>query len=487
MVEDRIESIAKGTWGKDVANGEHTPFGEMDTMAVPELSAVTRSLHQSTLLFGRGLAAFAPLVAELPERHFLIQTVFGLIQQSAALRTRLLEMRVTEESLGGPSDAAVAEAREIVRATPGEALSFASSLLQELVAAYGEMVRSCSSEALYHDRKLYSACRELCQEALDVAERHGLTLPPREIRRDALYVSSESSQQTPTGTVELDALDCPHRSYPKWAKFQFSRDGSAAARTPEDGEVRDSAADQTPAIERLRDGRTAEPISSNVSLRNIANFDALEKSSVVALLQIGFQIEFISTDVPLRNIASFADMPMDFYLDMVRHAHDEMRHTHLLVEEMSRLGVDAQETLMKRPDTYDAIADRPLDYRLIILSRTGEDAAIETFSDVIPKLRRAGFVEAAAMFDHVLADELRHVAYANKWLTYLCDGDDAEVERLTTERIQLFNQVAEDLGLGEKALRAPDHIAARASAADMELRALAGFSRRDLAKMAAKR
>ncbi|WP_164990895.1 DUF455 family protein [Streptomyces sp. GZWMJZ-114] len=386
--------------------------------------------------------------------------MYSLINQSGLLRNRLLEMRVSENSLGGPSERAVTEAGKLVSGTSEEALAFAGGLLTELRDVFDHLIRSSDSESLYHDLRLYRDCRDLCQEGLDVAGRHALKLHFPEIPYEALYLSAADGQGTPTGTVDLDVPACPHRNYPHWAKFRAPR--------------------PKPTGDQAAVGRRNEAAGE-------AKFSTMDESSVIALLRIGFQIEFISTDVPLRNITNFPDMPLEFYLDMARHAHDEMRHTHLLVKEMDRLGHDAKETRMKRPDTYDAIADRPLDYRLIILSRTGEDSAIETFSDVIPKMREAGFTEAAAMFDHVLADELRHVAYANKWLNYLCAGDDAKVERLTTERIRLFNKVAEELGLGEDAIREPDHLADRASEADIELRALAGFSRRDLDKMAARR
>jgi uncharacterized ferritin-like protein (DUF455 family) len=436
------------------------PSAELDVMTVPELSGITRSLHHATLLYGRALASFAPRVAELPERHLLVQTVFSLVRQSAELRTRLLEMRTAENALGGPAPETVTDARRLVTGTPEDALAFAQSLVRELAATYDRMYQQCGSEALYHDRRLYRTCRELCQDVLDVCTLRELPVVHDEIPARLLTTSVTGRPGTATGTADLEIPPCPNRAYPHWAKFV---DAAAKRGRTEPEQQAPQQPDPTPAA------------------------GGMTKRSVVKLLRIGVQIEFISTDVPLRNIASFADMPFGFYLDMVRHAHDEMRHTHLLFAELARLGEDAADTPIKRPDTYDAIADQPLDYRLIILSRTGEDSAIETFSHVIPQLREAGYVEAAAMFDHVLADELRHVAYANRWLAYLCAEDDVEVERRTTACIRQFNALADELGLGEDAIRDPDHIADRAQEADIELRALAGFSRHDLEKLASAR
>ncbi|MEU6548672.1 DUF455 family protein [Streptomyces sp. NPDC046915] len=434
------------------------PVPSPDEMTVAELAAFNLRLYHATLLAGRALAAFGPTLGDVAPRAILVRSVHSLISQSGLLHARLLQMRVHPERLGQPAPASAAVVCGLLGVNdPQRAVAFGRNLLERLADLLTAVRDGCRSEHTYHDRRLYDACLDEVRAGLAPYEPHPHDpegpgeLPTPETYRD---LGTETllrapailgPSRTPTGTTPLPVPPCPERAYPQWARF-------TGVKNPD---FRDPTA-----------GASAREI-------------------VLHALRKGIATEFISTDVPLRNLADFPDMPLQFYLDMSRHAHDELRHTHLLLDHLTALGEDYRQVTFRNPDTYRAMADQPLDYRLVVLSRTGEDAAIEVLSQAVPKLRASGYSEVATMFDHVLADELRHVAYANHWLRHL-HGDDQAVEQATTRCLERLNARVDELELGEFMRRETDHAARRGRRnADLELRELAGFSDYDLARMQA--
>ncbi|MFD8984219.1 DUF455 family protein [Streptomyces sp. NPDC059564] len=428
-----------------------------DELSVHDLAVVNRRLYHATLLAGRTLAAFAPLLGDVAPRAALVRAVHALIGQSVLLHDRLLEMRIRPDELGTPGPAAVEAADDLLAGSGERALVFAAALLRGLEDTFTELHNGCRAEHAFHDRRLYGACLALVAEGTEPYRPHpedpegpGPKVVPdaAALRTVADFLAvpcTAGAPTTATGTPALRLRDCPTRRYPGWASFV-----SAA-----DVEFQDPEADD-PA-----------------------------RSIVLHALRKGIATEFISTDIPLRNIAEFPDLPLQFYRDMARHAHDELRHTHLLLDHLTAMGKDYRRVAFRIPDTYSAMAGQPLAFRLIVLSRTGEDAAIEALADAIPRLRSTGYADVAVMFDHVLADELRHVAYANHWLRHL-HGDDLAVEAVTTRALEQLNVMVEERGLGDYMRREPDHSARRGRYnPDLELRRLAGFSDHDLARMAA--
>ncbi|WP_327004497.1 ferritin-like domain-containing protein [Dactylosporangium sp. NBC_01737] len=413
-------------------------------MLISDLAAFDLTLFHATLLAGRVLAAFAPRTGDLEPRRALVQGVHSLILQAELLHARAHELRVRPGNLGRPSPEAIDEVTALLDADdPARALAWSRTLLAGLAELYRTAGGQCEAETTFHDKRLYLRCLALAEDGLDYYR--GVDLPDVGIGAILRAEHQPGPSVTPTGTVALRPAPCPHRSYPSWAP-------------------------RVPAI----GGATPDP-----------SFGELDDATVVYLLRKSIQIEFIATDVPLRSMADFEDLPLGFYLDMNRHGHDELRHTDLLVEHLVAMGVDYRQFPYREPDLYSAMAGQPLDHRMIVLSRTGEDAAIEVFSNAVPRLRAAGYESVGIMFDHVLADEVRHVTYANRWLRHLYDGDDLAVEAATERCLARHNEIVDEVGLGDYAKRETDHMAFRGRGKpNLELRALAGFSERDLQRLA---
>lgn len=410
------------------------PIVDLERMSIREIGQMYRVLYHASFGVARALAGHCPLIAPLPEKWALIETVNTLIEHSTLYAARLPQVRVPLRLAAVPSEEVVETCRALARQPSWEdALGWTmANLLPKLSALCGEAhASSLRSQALMHDRRIFSqVCADLSRLATlsSCPPPSGADVPELSLSQ----VPPMAAGATPSGAFPLEPPPCPRRVYPAESRFA-------------DGPVKVPSPPDTP--ERVR-----------------------------ALLHSNLQIEFVAVDVPMKNIADFHELPLEFYRDMARHAHDEMRHCKLLLGYMDEFGVKISDFPFESPDRFQTMDGHDLVYRLVVLSRTGESEAIEVAAHLMPILHGAGFPELANMFDHVLSDEIQHTAYANKWLRYLIGDDDERVAQVTHESLELNNRIALEVGLPKKP-RQPDYLnAPRHLGIDALGRELAGFT-----------
>ena len=418
-------------------NTLHRPLN-LAQLSVTELGDLHRLLYHTCLANARALAGYCPLVQPLPAKWALIEVVYALVEHSVQYATRLPEVRVPFRLAGVPSDE-IQRAATALSGQPSweQALGWVGHhLLPDLLTLSEEALSTAEGQALMHDRQIFT---QVCADLRRLAALPAFQSLPSDAGMPKLALEQIPPMEagpTPTGAFALKSPSCPKRVYPSESRFVFE---SVKAPLPLD----------TP--ERL------------------AHF-----------LHNNLQIEFIAIDVPMRNLADFHDLPLQFYRDMARHAHDEMRHTILLLENLDGLGIPLGSFPFEAPDRFETLVDQDLLYRLVVLSRAGEGEAIEFASSLVPNLAELGFQEAANMFDHVVSDEIRHTAYANKWIRFLVGEDDEAVEQVTRDCLLRYNSIAHDIGLPGKP-RIPDLLNAdRPLGVDLLGRELAGFTKGEL-------
>jgi uncharacterized ferritin-like protein (DUF455 family) len=216
-----------------------------------------------------------------------------------------------------------------------------------------------------------------------------------------------------------------------------------------------------------------------------APFKPTNQHELAFFLHNQLQIEFVAIDIAMRNISDFADLPLTFYVDQARHAHDEVRHTQMLLRELSECGADVTSFPFEVPDRFAMMIGMSLVDRLIILSRTGESEAIEAAQIVIPHLFEQRMDNVAGMLENVLYDETRHTWYGNKWLRWLQGDDDKRVDEATARALTGYNVALAETG-SRMPPRDPDYthwMAQRRGEIDPLLRAHAGFTEEEVAIM----
>lgn len=418
----------------------------LDQYQVDEITELYRGMYHANLAVARAAAGQVPTIAPLDQKWTLMRAVHLLVEGCAAIAERLAELRSPAELVGRPTTEIRAAAEELAASPDWRPVV---TFVRGYVVAHAELCREIRDSAtgigVVHDRRLFgqlaAALDDFCEWMSAIPAVDPVSaLNPRPEQIVAQFVPAESAPSL-SGAEALPVRACPRRTYPEWATFV----------PPRPPRAHDDLEAGVPAVKTPQD--------------------------VATVLRHGLQIEFVAMDVPMRNMAEFHELPLEFYRDMARHAHDEMRHTLMLFQEFERLGVDYRTFTFEAPDYYELMAPEDLGFRLCVLSRTGEAEAIETFVYLVPQLSEAGYDTVARMFDHALSDEVRHAAYGNKWLRYLVGTDDAAVGTATTAILERFNQRAIEVGLGARALREVDYLAAdRSLPVDELLRRMAGFS-----------
>jgi uncharacterized ferritin-like protein (DUF455 family) len=185
-----------------------------------------------------------------------------------------------------------------------------------------------------------------------------------------------------------------------------------------------------------------------------------------ALIHAIAHIEFNAINLALDAVWRFDAMPDAYYRDWLRVAGEEALHFSLLREHLRSLGHDygdfpAHDGLweMCERTSGDVLA------RMALVPRTLEARGLDATPPLQAKLRRAGDLQAVAILDIILRDEIGHVAIGNHWYGWLCRQRGLDPLR-TYHELALLHQAPR--------LRGPFNLEARRAAGfgEEELRAL---------------
>ncbi|MEZ0316918.1 MAG: ferritin-like domain-containing protein [Methylophilaceae bacterium] len=177
-------------------------------------------------------------------------------------------------------------------------------------------------------------------------------------------------------------------------------------------------------------------------------------------------IEFNAINLALDAIWRFAGMPTTYYVDWLKVADEEALHFSLLAGHLQTQGYvygdfPAHNSLweMAAKTEGDILA------RIALVPRTMEARGLDASPPVRAKLAQAGDMDAAAILDIILRDEIGHVAIGNHWFSWLC-------EQRGLEPIKAYADLA--LKYEAPSMRGPFN---------MEARRAAGFTEPELAAL----
>jgi uncharacterized ferritin-like protein (DUF455 family) len=134
-------------------------------------------------------------------------------------------------------------------------------------------------------------------------------------------------------------------------------------------------------------------------------------------------IEFNAINLALDAIWRFAKMPEQYYYDWLKVAAEEAYHFNLLNDHLIKLGYiygdfPAHNSLweMATRTSDDILA------RIALVPRTMEARGLDASPALRFKLAQEGDMEAAAILDIILRDEIGHVAIGNHWFNWICEA-----------------------------------------------------------------
>jgi uncharacterized ferritin-like protein (DUF455 family) len=151
-----------------------------------------------------------------------------------------------------------------------------------------------------------------------------------------------------------------------------------------------------------------------------------------ALMHSIAHIEFNAINLALDCIWRYPRMPEQFYLDWAKVAAEEARHFTLLSGHLEGLGhrygdFPAHTGLWTvcRNTAEDIVA------RMALVPRTMEARGLDATPLVQAKLKKVGTpaaLEACAVLDIILTEEVGHVAIGNHWYRWLCNRDQLDTD-----------------------------------------------------------
>ena len=146
---------------------------------------------------------------------------------------------------------------------------------------------------------------------------------------------------------------------------------------------------------------------------------------LAALLHAVTHIEFNAINLALDAVWRFPHMPMAYYLDWFKVAHEEAHHFGLLRTQLQAMGYDYGD-FPAHTGLWDMTAKTEGDVlaRMALVPRTLEARGLDATPPMQTKLRKVGTPDAARaveILDIILRDEIGHVAIGNHWYRFLCN------------------------------------------------------------------
>jgi bacterioferritin (cytochrome b1) len=142
-------------------------------------------------------------------------------------------------------------------------------------------------------------------------------------------------------------------------------------------------------------------------------------------------IELGALEIAAQMLVDFPETPWDLRMALARQASDEARHAAMLFRRLAELGGTKGQFPIANFEWGVTMRISQLPGRLAVQNRTFEAGLIDLLGSLQTIWREAGDHETADMLDSILADEIGHVRFANRWL-----------KRLTIENPRVLLSVA---------------------------------------------
>jgi uncharacterized ferritin-like protein (DUF455 family) len=197
-------------------------------------------------------------------------------------------------------------------------------------------------------------------------------------------------------------------------------------------------------------------------------------------------IELQTLEVAARTLVDFVEAPWELRLQIARQCWDEARHVSILYRRLREKGGRKGEFPIVNFDWAVSMMIDDLPGRLAVQNRTLEGGEMDLLRHLIKFWRDIGDEPTAEAMEAILADEVQHVRYANRWLRTLAREDARSI--LDVARAMSFLKTAtEAVGLWRAAASSESGVGGPArglvASPSAEDRRLAEFTETEIAAM----
>jgi uncharacterized ferritin-like protein (DUF455 family) len=128
-------------------------------------------------------------------------------------------------------------------------------------------------------------------------------------------------------------------------------------------------------------------------------------------------------EIAAQCLADYPEAPWELRMELARQCWDETRHVRLLYRRLVELGGRKGEFPIANFEWMVTGMLDALAARLAVQNRTFEAGQMDIVGKVIFDWRAAGDERTAEILDGILADEVQHVRFANRWIRRLVEDD----------------------------------------------------------------
>jgi uncharacterized ferritin-like protein (DUF455 family) len=174
------------------------------------------------------------------------------------------------------------------------------------------------------------------------------------------------------------------------------------------------------------------------------DYDDMSETSRRQRLHRHMHNEMQTLEIVAQGLVDFPEVPWELRLQMARQCWDEARHTAILYRRLKELGGRKGEyPVMNYEWGVTQLLDT-LAARLAVQNRTFEGGEMDLLKQQVSMWRNAGDERTAWIMETLLADEVEHVRYANRWLKRMARDNPRSLLHIAAG-IQLLRQVTAGL------------------------------------------
>ena len=189
--------------------------------------------------------------------------------------------------------------------------------------------------------------------------------------------------------------------------------------------------------------------------------------------------EITSIDIAAQCLVDFPDAPWPLRMELARQCWDETRHVRVLHRRLQEMGGRKGEFPISAFEWCVTSAIDNLAGRLATQNRTFEAGAMDVVAGLARSIREAGDEETAYVLEGILADEVQHVRFANRWIKKMVAEDPRTLMRVA-QAIRFLSAVNAEFQAkeGEESItgKSFDSLEQRVPAVNVSDRKLAEFT-----------
>jgi uncharacterized ferritin-like protein (DUF455 family) len=174
--------------------------------------------------------------------------------------------------------------------------------------------------------------------------------------------------------------------------------------------------------------------------KDLHDYDDMSAISRRQRLHRHMHNEMQTLEIVAQGLADFPDAPWELRMQLARQCWDETRHSAILYRRLREMGGRKGEFPVMNYEWGVTQLLNSLPARLAVQNRTFEGGEMDLLRQQYDMWSQAGDQQTAMMMDALLADEVQHVRYANRWLKQMA-RENARTLLQVAAGVQLLQKV----------------------------------------------